>query len=346
MLTFGIIGAGMIAEKHIAAFRKTGKANFKWVSRQNTSLLRDFQSKYEIPEGTGDYKDILSDPEVEVVIIATPPTLHLEPLNDSLKAGKHVILEKPAGFNPQELKEITALEKQYSNLVTCDCSSRHSRLQPKFKKAKEIIESGKLGEIYQIHHNSIGRNGRPGIEYHPEAKWFMDKSKAGGGPLFDWGVYDLSFHLGILGDEPQLKNVKHVTLKSGLDNFNPGEYVYDVEEHFSALLEFDNGIDFYWERGNHANMEVPNETRIYGTKGGLKFGYCSWDDPVITFYGTDKNNTSYTEEIDSGSAGHDDDFAFAENCMAALAGEAAPAMPLHLAAKHLDIIFRCYQKAD
>jgi predicted dehydrogenase len=344
--TIGIIGAGMIAEKHVKAFQKTGKVDIKWVARKDTAKLREFQDKYNIPNGTGDYKDILTDNEIDAVVITSPPKLHFEMFVDSIEAGKHVLLEKPAGMSMDEVNKMIAIKNKHPELIVCDCSGRHSRVQPKFIKAKEIIDSDVLGDIYYIHHNSNWRQARGGIEYHPDAKWFMNKEIAGGGPMFDWGVYDLSFHLGVLSDKPRLKSIKNVDLQYKLDNYDPGEHIYDVEEHFYATLEFDNALKMYWERGNNANVEIPNETRIYGTKGGIKLGFCSWDHNVIELFDYDENNKARKTDIAVNMEGHDDETAFGAHFTEVLLGNEKPVMPLELAAKHLDIIFKLYDKAN
>ncbi len=69
----GIIGAGMIAEKHITAFQQSGRANISWIARRNISKLGELKRKYNIPNVTCDYKDILNDPGVDAIIISTPP---------------------------------------------------------------------------------------------------------------------------------------------------------------------------------------------------------------------------------------------------------------------------------
>ena len=261
----GIIGAGMIAEKHIQAFQKTGRTEISWVARKDKSRLPEFKSRYGIPNGTTDYRELLDDPKVEAVVITSPPYLHHDMFIEALRAGKHVLIEKPAAINRKQLHEMLDARHHFPHLKVLDCSCRHSRLQPKFKYVREYIRSGQLGEIYFIHHN-----GRPGIEYHPSAKWFLNKELAGGGPMMDWGVYDLSFHLGLLDDAPELKKVHYAFVTSGLDQKDPGTTIYNVEEHGMALLEFNNGLRYYWERAAHANVEALHETRIYGTKGGLK----------------------------------------------------------------------------
>ena len=346
MHKIGVIGAGMITEKHLQAIKNVGRLEVKWLASRTMGKLSKLQEAFDIPHITLNYKDMLSDDDISAVLICTPPNLHKEMFLECLRAGKHVFLEKPAAMNRQELEEMIHAQKDFPNSKVCDCSARHSRLQPKFVKVKEIIDSGALGDIYYMHHNSVWRNGRPGIEYHPEAKWFLNKEIAGGGPLFDWGVYDLSFHMGVLGDKYGMENVLDVMLKSGLDDFDPGDTIYDVEEMFAVDMRLDGGIKYSWERGNHANMDVPNETRIYGTRGGLKFGFCSWDAPVVHLYDYDKDGKPQHTEIEINMEGHSDDDALIAHFADLLDGRAEPAMPLTLAQKHLDIIWKCYAKAE
>jgi len=346
MHKIGIVGAGMIAEKHLNSIKKSSKIEVKWLADIDATKLIKLKKEFTIEKITEDYTNILNDDEVSAVLICTPPNLHKEMFIASLEAGKNVFLEKPAALNLEELDEMITIQKSYPQSIVCDCSARHSRLQPKFVAVKKIIDSGLLGEVYYIHHNSVGRNGRPGIEYHPEAKWFLNKAIAGGGPLFDWGVYDLSFHLGVLNDKPELHEVKDVMLKSGLDSFDRGSLIYDVEEMFTASLTLTNGVRYFWERANHANMEAPNETRIYGTRGGLKFGFCSWDDPLITIYDYDSEGKARKSTQTIKMKNHSDDDALISHFEDLLDGKAQPAMPLTLVRKHLDIIWKCYKKAE
>jgi len=346
MKTIGIIGAGMIAEKHLKAIKNTARIKTTWLADIAPEKLIKLKEDYGIENVTVDYTKMLNDNTLDAVLICTPPNLHMEMFLKSLMAGKHVFIEKPSAMNMHELNEMIDFQKSFPEQVVCDCSARHSRLQPKYEKVKQIIDSGALGEIYYVHHNSVWRNGRPGIEYHPEAKWFMNKAIAGGGPLFDWGVYDLSFHLGVLGDQLDLVSVQDVMLKSGLDNFDPGGYTYDVEEMFSAHLTLSGGVRFFWERGNHANMDVPNETRIYGTRGGIKLGFCTWDSPIIHFYDYDQEGKARHTEITVDTEGHSDDDALIHHFADLLEGKTQPAMPLELARKHLNIIWECYKKAE
>ena len=342
----GVIGAGWIAKAHMDFLQETGRANITWIAARNPENLEKVRSDYRVPNKTHDYRDILMDSAVDLVLIATPPDLHREMFIEALKAGKHVLLEKPMALSKDELEEMMHVKAQYPELIAMDCSGRHSRLNPKFNLVKELIGSGALGEIYHIHHQSVSRQNRPGIEFHPLAKWFLDKSKAGGGPLFDWGVYDLSFHLGILGDKPVLERVEHVVLKSGLDDIDPETDVYDVEEHMVVNMHLSGGITYYWERGAHAHVEVPNETRIYGTLGGIKLAYCTWDDPEIAFFDLDENGKAREKEFIRDRPEKEDGFYLSRHLINVLDGLEQPVINLETAKKHMDIIFQCRGAAD
>jgi predicted dehydrogenase len=348
IFNFGIIGAGMIAEKHILGLQKTGLANIKWVARNDASRLKEFQKQHNIPCGTTNYREILDDHEVDAVIITSPPQYHYQMFMDAVSAGKHILLEKPAAIKREHIEEMVKVAEAHPELFISDCSSRHARLQPKFRKVKEIIDSGKLGDIYFIHHNTVARQSRPGIEYHPTAKWFLNKEIAGGGVLFDWGVYDLSFHLGLLNDIPQLENFDLLFMKSGLDNIDPGTNVFDVEEHFAVSMKFTGDLKYYWEHATNANMEAQNETRIYGTKGGIKLSFCSWENPDIEFFDVENEGKGIArkEIITVDMCEQEDNDELSKHFVNVLLGKEKIAMPLSLAAKHLDIIYRIYDRRE
>ncbi len=336
----GVIGAGWIAKAHMGFLQQTGRADITWLAARNPENLEKVRAGFDIPNKTSDYRDILKDPAVEVVLIATPPDTHREMFIQALKAGKHVLLEKPMALSQEELDEMIQVKAQYPELVAMECSGRHSRLNPKFTLVKEMISSGKLGEVYHIHHQSVNRKNRPGIEFHPVAKWFLDRSRAGGGPLFDWGVYDLSFHLGVLEDRPQLEAVESVQLKSGLDDVDPETDVYDVEEHLMVSMRLSGGITYYWERGANAHVEVPNETRIYGTRGGLKLAYCTWDDPELSFFDLDGEGKARQVRIIRECPTEEDGYYLSRHLIDVLDGKEQPVVTLETAKKHMEIILK------
>lgn len=342
----GVIGAGWMAKAHMRNLQQTGRADIIWIAARNPENLEKVRADFGVPNKTHDYKDMLNDPKVELVLITTPPHLHREMFIETVRAGKHVLLEKPMALNMKEIEEMMQVKDEHPEVIVVECSGRHSRLTPKFKAVKEIIDSGALGEIYSIHHCSVARQNRPGIEFHPPAKWFLDKSLAGGGPLFDWGVYDLSFHLGVMGDAYDVEKLESVVLTGGLDDVDPGTDIYDVEEHLLVHMKLSNNVSYYWERAAHANMESPNETRISGTRGGIKLAYCTWDDPVLIFYDLDDDGKAREKRIELDYEGVEDGVALTEHLIRVLDGTEKPVITLETVKKHMDILCKCREVAD
>jgi len=336
-ITFGIIGAGMIGDVHINTIRNDGRGKVKRIATATNETLTKKLAKHNIESGTLNYHDILNDPEVDAVVIASPPFTHLEMTLAAIESGKHILLEKPMTVNMNETDQIIEKAKDY-NKVLLECSCRHARLQPKFRLIKKMIEEDKFGEVYHIHHNHLMRS--TFIEYNPAGKWALDKSKAGGGPFLDWGVYDLSFHLGLLNDEPNLKEMKSFT-KNGLKQFKDKNIKQNVEEHGAVYMEFDTGLTYYYERGSGVHCETANETRIYGTKGSLRFGYCSWDSPVVDYFYIDDDGNENLDKIEINMSKHsDDNQELMKHFLDCIINGTKPMMTPALAGKHLDILFK------
>ena len=333
----GIIGAGMYGKILMRCFQQEERAKITWVNSASETTTKSAAEEFSVPNWTLDYHEMLTDPDLDAVFIATPPYLHAEQLEDVLAAGKHVLLEKPMAESPESVRRIVAAVEAAPNQVVLEASCRHTRLTRKFQTIKEMIDSGKLGEIYHIHHNHLTRG--TFIEYNPKGAWAMNKKLAGGGPFADIGVYDLSFHLGLLDDVPQLKSLQRFSRNDLRDMSSLVEFS-DVEQHGAAWMEFDTGLTYYYERGSGVHAETPNETRLYGTKGGLKFHYPTWDSNEAEFFYLENDEPrKETFTIDMSDA-PDDGLALARHFLNCLDGTARPLMPVQRAAKHMDILFR------
>ena len=340
--TLAIIGAGMYGKVHIGHFQQEERAQVAWVCSASEATTRQAAEMFNIPRWTLDYREILADPSVEAVVIATPPYLHAEQLIAALEAGKHVLMEKPLSASPSGVAQMVTAVKRFPDQIVIDASCRHARLQPKFRFVKTLIESGKLGQIYYIHHNHLNQG--TFIEYNPLGKWAMDKKLGGGGPFMDWGVYDLSFHLGVLGDVPNLKSLRSFTINglrdlSGVVN-GVSLQTNDIEQHGAAWMEFDNGLTYYYERGAGVHCETANETRIYGTKGSLRLQFPAWNSNTIEYFYADPTPRKETFEVDMSAHPKNDNIPLVRHFLDCLDGKADPLMPISLAAKHMDILFQ------
>jgi len=333
----GIIGAGMYGKILMKYFKQDERANILWVNSASEATTQSAAEEFGVKKLSTDYRDVLNDSAVDAVVIATPPYLHAEQLEAALSAGKHILLEKPIAESRESLGRIVKAVEQNPNLVVLEASCRHTRLTRKFQFIKSIIDSGKLGEIYHIHHNSLGRG--TFIEYNPNGAWAMNKKLAGGGPFADRGVYDLSFHLGLLNDIPQLKSMQRFT-RNDLRDMSKHVAFSDIEQHGAAWMEFDTGLTYYYENGGGVHNEAQNETRLYGTKGGLRFQHFSWDSNEIEFFTTeDGEPRKETFTVDMTDA-PDDSHAITTHFLDCLDGKAEPLMPVQRAAKHMEILFK------
>lgn len=333
----GIIGAGMYGKVLMKHLQADERAHILWVNSASEKTTKAAAEEFGIEQWTLDYQDILADPEIDAVVIATPPYLHAEQLTAALQAGKHVLLEKPLAESLRSVRQMVAAVEQTPHLIVLEASCRHTRLTRKFEFIKSIIDSGRLGEIYHIHHNHLSRN--TFIEWNPSGTWAMNKMLAGGGPFIDWGVYDLSFHLGLLDDIPELKSLRSFSRNDLRDVSNLVTYS-DVEQHGAAWLEFDTGLTYYYERGAGVHAETPNETRIYGTKGGLRFQFPSWDSSEVEYFYTENGEPRKEILTVDMSNAPDDSLVFTTHFLDCLDGNVKPMMSIQRAAKHMEILFK------
>lgn len=330
----GIIGAGMYGKILLTWLQKDGRADVSWVNSASQSTAQSAAQEFGVPRWTLDYNEILSDPAVDAVVIATPPYLHAEQLTAALAAGKDVLLEKPLAESAEGARQILdAVEKAPGRMVL-DASCRHTRLTSRYRLLKSIIDSGKLGKIYHIHHNHLTHG--TFIEWNPNGAWAMNKKLAGGGPFIDLGVYDLSFHLGLLDDLPELLSVRSFA-RNDLRDMSKLVAFSDIEQHGAAWLEFSGGLTYYYERGAGVNVdEVPNQTRIHGTRGSLR-----WAGNDIEFFYTMDDGELCKQSVSAEDPNAPDDGqALTAHFLDCLDGTATPLMPVSRAAKHLDILFK------
>lgn len=143
MLGIGIIGAGSFATNHAKAIAVTGGCKLVAASRRNSGELDQFTRRHRIT-GYSDYRDLLKDPNVDAVLVATPHQAHARISMDAAAAGKHILLEKPMATNLEDCDRIiqSALAGGVKLMIGHSMQfMRSSRL------AKDIVDSGEMGQI-------------------------------------------------------------------------------------------------------------------------------------------------------------------------------------------------------
>jgi predicted dehydrogenase len=332
-ITIGIVGGGMFGAKHVDAFRADGRARVKWLCDRSEALARQWSGDPRVERATADVGALLADPEVEAVVVATPPGTHAELALSTLRAGKHLLLEKPMAIARAEAAAVVEEAARRPGQVVLEASCRHARLQPKFAFVKALVGAGRLGRVYHLHHVMLSPE--TFLDWNPRAGWSMERRLAGGGPVLDWGVYDLSFLLGILGDAPALSAVSAFH-QGGLRSVSG-----DVEQHAAGFLTFEGGLTCAYERGAGVHGQARSETRVHGTRAGLRLSYPTWESPEVELFEEGPDGKPRREVLTVDLAGHaDDNAAVVAHFLDCVEGKAAPAMPLERAYKHLDILLR------
>jgi predicted dehydrogenase len=261
-----LFGAGMVAPWHLAAWKHAG-AEVVAVADVNAISLNTFADYNGITVRNTSYQTLLADhgSTFDIVDVCTPPWLHASMSIDALNAGKHVLCEKPIALTAAEADRMASAADRAGKVLACRQAS--TRLHHDARTVRDVIQSGVLGDIYFM--RLIGRTlYRPGIEYNPNARWFLDRAKSGGGVLIDWGVYDLDLLFAAYG-ALDVAEVMALTFR-GVD-IPDLEVPYNVEEHAVALLKLRNGASIYWERAWATHLPREERWDIYGTRAGLSF---------------------------------------------------------------------------
>jgi predicted dehydrogenase len=178
-MNYAIIGCGLIGKKRLAGW----PAGSKLVVACDTNLAR--AGELVKLAGTGhavaDYRQAVVDPHVDAVIVATINAALAEVSAAAIRAGKHVLVEKPAGVSVRQIEELTALADQHGVCVRVGFNHRY---HPAFRKAREIFESGVMGELMFVRAR-YGHGGRVGYDQ----EWRADPKLSGGGELIDQGIH-------------------------------------------------------------------------------------------------------------------------------------------------------------
>ena len=193
-MNYAIVGSGLIGKKRLAGL----PAGSKLVVACDTNLAR-VEELVKLA-GTGraisDFKIAVADPQVDAVIVAVINSELAKISAAAIRAGKHVIVEKPAGISVKEIDELIALEKKHGVCVRVGFNHRY---HPAFQKAREIFASGVMGEVMFIRAR-YGHGGRIGYD----KEWRADPKLSGGGELIDQGIHLIDLAGWFLGEFKQI----------------------------------------------------------------------------------------------------------------------------------------------
>ncbi len=272
----GIIGCGWIAEAHVMSYLKQPDVEIVGLSDLVPGKAAEFGAKLGLTGAKcyGIHTEMLADPDLhlDAVSVCTYNRTHAVCTIDFLKAGIHVLLEKPMCVTLEEAIAICKAEKETGKLVSVGFQPR---MDENMKMIKKIVQSGVLGNVYYIQTGGGRRRGIP----TPNGTSFIEDATAGIGALGDIGCYSLDMVLNAIGYPKPLtvsgyKSAFFGTRPDYCDYAQRGvqEYAkkFEVDDFAAAFIRLEGGIVVDFRIAWAMNMDTPGDTIILGTEGGLR----------------------------------------------------------------------------
>ena len=269
-LLIGIIGTGGIAGgKHMPSLSKLDGVEMTAFCDIEEGKARRAAAKYGTADAKvyTDYKELLKDPEIDIVHVLTPNDTHAEITIAALEAGKHVMCEKPMAKKAADARRMLEAARKSGKKLTIGYQTRQAAESQYLKK---VCKAGDLGEIYYARANALRRRAVP--------TWgvFLDADKQGGGPLIDIGTHALDLTLWMMDNYEPKMVVGSVYRKLG-DNegsanawgpWDPKKFT--VEDSAFGFITMKNGATIVLEAAWAINLLNTTEANctLAGTKAG------------------------------------------------------------------------------
>lgn len=215
---WGIIGPGKIANKFAVALTLAGDVRLDAVASRDAAKARAFADQYGAPRSYGSYEQLVSDPDIDAIYVATPHGFHLEHTLLSLRHGKAVLCEKPLALYEAQVEAMIAASRQHKTFLM---EAMWARFTPNMLQIMDLVRQGRLGTIKYIRAD-FGFKG----PWNPENRLF--NPALGGGSLLDIGIYPLFLCLNLLGAPDHILASGHLA-STGTD------------ESCHALLQYQDG---------------------------------------------------------------------------------------------------------
>ena len=261
---WGLIGAGDIARKRVApAIRDSPACELLAVSRARPELAESFAKAFDAQRWYRRWQELVADPDVDGVYLATPVHLHATQTIAAAEAGKHVLCEKPMAMNVAECDRMIAACRAHEVKLGV---AYYRHFYPAIARVKSMIGSDEIGEPVLAEINAFEFfNPAPDQPRY----WLMKRAQAGGGPMFDFGCHRLEILIHVFGP---------VRRASGMI----ANVVFDreVEDTAAALLRFERG-PCATLTVTHAAIEPRDTFRIFGTRGSIHIAELNKGDLLV-----------------------------------------------------------------
>ncbi|MEM6631117.1 MAG: Gfo/Idh/MocA family oxidoreductase [Bacteroidota bacterium] len=258
IIRWGIVGCGDVCEvKSGPAFQQIEHSELVAVMRRNGEKAKDFAQRHKVPKWYDDADEIIGDPEINAIYVATPPGSHMEYTLKALKQGKPVYVEKPMALNYAECREMVQASEEVNIPLFV---AYYRRCLPFFLHVKDWIDREQIGKIravnIRLYKGVDSMDGQQGKD-----DWRVDPSISGGGHFVDLAAHQFDLLDFIFGP---------IAKVHGLAANQAGWY--QAEDIVSTSFEFESGIvgSGLWCFSADKNYNL-DEIEILGSKGRIVF---------------------------------------------------------------------------
>ncbi|TFD79844.1 Gfo/Idh/MocA family oxidoreductase [Cryobacterium sp. Sr8] len=271
-LRWGILATGGIAHMFTADLVLHG-FQVQAVGSRTQQSADTFAARFGIPTAHGSYEALVADPDVDIIYVSTPHPFHAENAALALKAGKHVLIEKPIAMNGREAREIVDLAASLGLLVM---EAMWTRFLPHMVRVREIIAAGTLGDV----HTLIADHTQ---DLPDDPKHRLNDLALGGGALLDLAIYPLSFASDLFG-RPETILASASFKETGADAQVATIFRYPGGQIATTLSASDT--------------QGPNTATILGTQGRIDIDQVWYSPTTIHVRGSDNEIVeSFTAEV-------------------------------------------------
>jgi D-xylose 1-dehydrogenase (NADP+, D-xylono-1,5-lactone-forming) len=227
ILRWGLLSTARINRALIPPLQSSKRNQLTAVASRNQSKADEYARQWKIPRAFSSYEALLADPDVDVIYISLPNSLHAEWAIHAVEAGKHVLCEKPLAISTAEVDGVIAAAQSHNRIVAEAFMYRH---HPQTMKVKELVDSGAIGELRSVRGAFTFNISNPGdVRLDPQLS---------GGSVWDVGCYPVSYTRYVIGQEPEEVFAWQVTGTSGVDEVFTGQMRFPG----GILAQFDCGF--------------------------------------------------------------------------------------------------------
>ncbi len=246
-INWGLLSTARINQALIRPLTASKRTRLLAVASRSLSSAEAYAREWKIPRAHESYEALLADPEIDVIYNPLPNHLHAEWTIKALRAGKHVLCEKPIALTLAEVDAMTQAAKESGKVLAEAFMYRH---HAQTLKAKEIVDSGALGKIQLVKGAFTFNLTREGD--------IRSKKETGGGSIWDIGCYPISFARMIIGAEPLEVFGWRVAGENGVDDSFYGQMKFEGGVH----AQFDSGFKSPFRTmieivGTEASLSIP-----------------------------------------------------------------------------------------